>query len=114
MEEYTASTCTIGLCGIRLKLPNTKVRQRPCPCMISTNAFSMKLLAEAYTRTGAMAEADAEVKKLTGLNNSDHRSSTRRASCPQKIGRRSEVAGKGSSPPIDLLLSPKRQTLSRT
>src|SRR5437879_10946537 len=81
MEEYTASTCTIGLCGIRLKLPNTKVRQRPCPCTISTNAFSMKLLAEAYTRTGAMAEADAEVKKLTGLNNSDHRSGTRRASC---------------------------------
>ena len=28
MEEYTASTCTIGLCGIRLKLPNTKARQR--------------------------------------------------------------------------------------
>jgi tetratricopeptide (TPR) repeat protein len=32
------------------------------------NAFSMKLLTEAYTRTGAMAEADAESKLLSNLN----------------------------------------------
>jgi tetratricopeptide (TPR) repeat protein len=32
------------------------------------NAFSMKLLAEAYTRTGAMAEANEEVKRLTAMN----------------------------------------------
>ena len=32
------------------------------------NPFSMKLLAEAYTRTGAMAEANEEVKKLAATN----------------------------------------------
>jgi hypothetical protein len=32
------------------------------------NAFSMKLLTEAFTRTGAMAEADAESKTLANLN----------------------------------------------
>lgn len=32
------------------------------------NAFSMKLLVEAYTRTGAMSEADAESKLLEGMH----------------------------------------------
>ncbi len=32
------------------------------------NAFSMKLLAEAYARTGAMAEANEQYKKLTTMN----------------------------------------------
>jgi hypothetical protein len=32
------------------------------------NPFSMKLLAEAYTRTGAMAEANEEVKRLAATN----------------------------------------------